>query len=162
MDEELKPCPFCGQDHKSYSYWNIVGYDERGNPIKGEKKEYVDFYADSDEKSTVYISPETWNTRPIEDELRAEIASLKAELAAEREKNRWIPVGDRLPEVGVKVNVLYRGGKRVETGMIKWLTDIYDDGTVKFVVFETGNTIHFTSRQSITHWMPLPVPPEVE
>ena len=60
MSEILKPCPFCGA--------MPIGHDDR--------------YMCSTPGCVMQedtISAEYWNTRPIEDELRARIAELEAE-----------------------------------------------------------------------------------
>ena len=67
----LKPCPFCG-----------------GTKICTEKGINLNYCDNCSAESNI----EHWNTRPIEDELRARIAELE-------EKQHWIPVSERLPEV---------------------------------------------------------------
>ena len=71
---------------------------------------------------------------------------------------RWIPVSERLPEFGAPIlfydSILERINKGTCTAMnsdntnLHWLTD--DD------LFYFGNRSEY-----ITHWMPLPTPPEV-
>lgn len=63
---ELKPCPFCGLEAQTYSdgnytvvYCNCINCD----PIDWDG-----------------VNPEIWNTRPIEDALRAELEKRTAEL----------------------------------------------------------------------------------
>ena len=63
---ELKPCPFCGLEAQTYSdgnytvvYCNCINCD----PIDWDG-----------------VNPEIWNTRPIEDALRAELERRTAEL----------------------------------------------------------------------------------
>lgn len=56
MSYELKPCPFCGGKTKDNGY--IDTCPDCGIPC-----------------------PQTWNTRPIEDELRSRIADLEQQLA---------------------------------------------------------------------------------
>lgn len=76
---EFKPCPFCGSadihDDDSSWFWCMdCGYGfEYGS---GWKTGWV----------------EQWNTRPIEDALRAEVEQLRSELRAYREDYR-IPEG---------------------------------------------------------------------
>ncbi|MHB0965998.1 MAG: hypothetical protein ACYC36_06030 [Bellilinea sp.] len=59
MSEELKPCPFCGGSKVQiidYEFTDQIECDECGNLVR----------------------PSCWNTRPIEDALRAEIGKIKA------------------------------------------------------------------------------------
>lgn len=72
---ELKPCPFCGSDH----------YQHEGNSDGGElwfscqncgAYSPVSTNTDGDDYSETVAK---WNTRPLEDALRAEIATLKSE-----------------------------------------------------------------------------------
>ena len=90
---------------------------------------------------TLYMRDKDWNTRPIEDALKARIAELEAE-------RRWIPVSKSLPEDGEFV--------------LAW-----DDEIIE--VLEYKNTYGGASFLNIadttvypTHWMPLPQPPEVQ
>ena len=79
-----------------------------------------------------------------------------AELEAER---RWIPVSERLPELGSPIlfydSILERINKGTCTAKnsdntnIHWFTD--DD------LFYFGDRSEY-----VTHWMPLPQPPEVQ
>jgi len=59
MSEELRPCPFCG-----------------GTKICTEKGINLNYCDNCSAESNV----EHWNTRPIEDELRAEIERLKVRI----------------------------------------------------------------------------------
>ena len=74
---EMKPCPFCG-----------------GTKICTEKGINLNYCDNCSAESNV----EHWNTRPIEDELRARIAELEAEIDQltvhgdiERQDDKWIP-----------------------------------------------------------------------
>jgi len=61
MSEELKPCPFCGGSKVQiidYEFTDQIECDECGNLVR----------------------PSCWNTRPIEDALRAENKRLREEL----------------------------------------------------------------------------------
>ena len=62
---------------------------------------------------------------------------------------RWIPVGERLPESGDTV-LVWDYGEHV----IAWLN------------FTVNGTAYFSapgrSNFEVTHWMPMPEPPEVE
>jgi len=100
---ELKPCPFCG-----------------GTNICTEKGINLN-YCDS---CSAEANIEHWNTRPIEDDLRKRIVELvssnmvmakgvldlKARIAELEEKQRWIPVSERLPEFNQDVTVIFYDG----------------------------------------------------
>ena len=121
MNEELRPCPFCG-----------------GTNICTEKGINLN-YCDS---CSAEANIEHWNNRPIEDALNARIAELE-------EKQRWIPVGERLPEITVPVlfladwDAIYEGC-------------IYDGKTITLYYFDNYQD------SDITHWMQLPELPEVQ
>jgi hypothetical protein len=78
--------------------------------------------------------------------LKSKVTRLQSELDAEREKHRWIPVEERLPDEGKDVIV----GGRNFTGCMS-----LDYG---------GTTLWRNSvgwlYADITHWQPLPQPPE--
>ena len=64
---------------------------------------------------------------------------------------RWIPVGERLPEASTEVLVAWSlpgGGQQVDAALI------FDNGMWAATV---GHSIG-----RVTHWMPLPEPPEVK
>lgn len=67
------------------------------------------------------------------------------EIAVAQERTRWIPVTERLPDQCMDILVGYRDGHiLMGTAMCDdWIEEDLEDGT-------------------ITHWMPLPEPPEVE
>ena len=76
---ELKPCPFCGSEQPQDSK------DDGNVPY-----EFGMSRSCSSCSAAVNLG---WNTRPIEDALTTRIAELE-------EAQRWIPVGERLPEGG--------------------------------------------------------------
>ena len=89
------------------------------------------------------------------------VEKLQAELQQAREANRWIPVGERLPE-------LYPGCKHVsDQVLVSCIGDqgepfmavaYYDRGNKGWHVVASG----FLLDCVITHWRPLPTPPEQE
>lgn len=81
------------------------------------------------------------------------IKTLLDEVDRLREQTRWIPVDERLPDVGQKVFARYEG--------------VYENRPITFCIDGGGNP-HFGSEnepdgngsQPATHWMPRPQPPE--
>ena len=93
-------------------------------------------------------------TNPMADVLEQRIEAIDTAQAALREQPRWISVEERLPEIEM------HGTSRV---VLAWEPDhgrcfamVYDNGQGKRW-FSGGVEI-----PNITHWMPLPEPPEVE
>ena len=131
---EMKPCPFCGGEA---DYTQILGNYGRvycftcdGGIREGRSKDGV---------------IHNWNNRPIEDELRARIAELEA-------AQRWIPVSERLPQIGVRVLFYNNFITNIHKG---WFSG--DEWTSDIGIFYNGDKL-----KRITHWMPLPEPPEVQ
>ena len=81
------------------------------------------------------------------------IERLTAENAALREKQRWIPVTERMPEIGQKCLIANR-----EIVVRGWLRP---DGVWKTGVSSDELWSKF-SLHTPTHWMPLPEPPKEE
>jgi len=78
-------------------------------------------------------------------ELRAENEQLNQRIAELEAAQRWIPVSERLPEGRTVLVFKKEGSISIDT--------TYIDG---------GNYFWWESGQSkVTHWMPLPQPPEV-
>jgi Lar family restriction alleviation protein len=85
MVSELKPCPFCNQS--TVDYFNDDGYIS----VQCENCGAIGEWGNENEEASGY-----WNTRPIEDAIRAELASAKQRLnEAEEALNNL----DYLPEV---------------------------------------------------------------
>jgi hypothetical protein len=113
VDEiELKPCPFCGEIPEIESY-GIAGHG-KDNVVRCENILCSNHTAG-------FMHIETWNNRPIEDALRAEIEKLKfnyaeamsqydhqqerackaeEEIEELKQSRRWMPVEERLSVVG--------------------------------------------------------------
>jgi hypothetical protein len=77
------------------------------------------------------------------DRFTIQLATVKAERDALREANRWIPVGERLPENEIRTLALgpwFDGEAYYQNGeWLDWVDDVSCD---------------------ITHWRPLPEPPQ--
>lgn len=74
---DLKPCPFCGADAREEHSRAMGGFcDEQEVAICCDR----DCPGFEGEYLPRGLSISNWNTRPIEDQLRAENAELKAEL----------------------------------------------------------------------------------
>ena len=96
-------------------------------------------------------------TRPIEDALNKRIAELEAEIERltshsniERQDDKWIPVSERLPELDQDVLAIVDDDIVIGSFGQGW------DGEISFDRDEVGSTRY------VTHWMPLPEPPEVQ
>lgn len=149
MKSELKPCPFCGgeakirQSHPSQAkhnkhcaYWQVTC-----DPV-------VEGYVSSCPGS----QSDTWQATPED-----------AELEWNTRASCWIPVSERLPRqqrvsgLSDVCIVAYRN----EYGEVFVWPAQYD---VHAKYWEgMGNTVDCDkSRLTVTHWMPLPEPPQVE
>ncbi len=131
---ELKPCPFCGAP---------------GAPYRAGEGEYI--YAGCDKECHGF--PELidkWNTRPIEDALRAENARLAAELAALKAANAWHPAREILPE---HKKVVWACGK-----LTGYCGEAYYDAEMEQWYWNE----YYTSGANVSMWRELPAPPEVE
>ena len=84
------------------------------------------------------------------DDLREENANLTARIAELEEKQRWIPVSERLPEV-------YRN----EDGEFIPFLVCEGDGDRPFIAMYGGTNWHAgIFVPDVTHWMPLPELPK--
>ena len=139
---KLKPCPFCGKDEA------YLMTDKWGNYYV--ECEYCGAQINPYDDKEIIV--EGWQSRPIEDDLRKRIAELE-------EKQRWIPVSERLPEFGTSIlfydSILERTNKGTCTALnrdktnLQWLTD---DG-----IYYHGNRCEY-----ITHWKEEPARPEAQ
>ena len=175
MSEILKPCPFCGGEA---FYIEIMGNYEKPHEIYCSKCDGAITEGRS-EKQVVT----NWNTRPIEDELQAENERLKEKLQHEKTRSqlnleaeerrmlnityycaeidrlnariavleaerRWIPVSERLPDAYEKVIALAKDCMNVDWVLPKELREVGKGA--------------FARLYNVTHWMPLPTPPEMQ
>ena len=93
--------------------------------------------------------------KPDGESLRNEARNNLEEYIAELEAaQRWIPVSERLPEDGETVFVIIHDGfERFENG----------NEVARLTYLGNGNWWSWESeRYVVTHWMPLPNPPEVQ
>ncbi|MHC1696435.1 MAG: DUF551 domain-containing protein [Eubacteriales bacterium] len=72
------------------------------------------------------------------------VAQLEAELAELREAERWIPVEERLPEEVLPAIVVNKKGQ------------------VHEALYYGGEWLYFGEVADVTHWRPLPQPPEAK
>lgn len=98
-----------------------------------------------------------WYLQPIADSasLPRYVEALGMAIAALREQPRWISVKERLPEINTKVLVRYK-----HTGEPHKRSTAFD-----YLYVSATNPVVFNWTQHpcrVTHWMPLPEPPEVE
>lgn len=86
------------------------------------------------------------------EELVERCARYAEEIAALWERQRWIPVTERLPEPETRVLVLDRYGHMMDRTMRQLPTD-------KTPMFRPDGLM---PGKDVTHWMPLPAAPEVK
>lgn len=95
-------------------------------------------------------------------------AEAEAERDALREKQRWIPVTERLPEIYDKdpdwsKTVLFRTVfGHIHSGyrnIGRPQTSVYDDDWTPPYWIDESENLHF-EEDEVTHWMPLPEPPK--
>ena len=84
-----------------------------------------------------------------------EAAALVAKESAEPLERRWIPVTERLPEYGVRVLAFNMRAKNKYIGI--WTRE-KDPGDGNDCWFDSAGWWY--AFDEITHWMPLPEPPE--
>jgi hypothetical protein len=120
----------------SEEYWRETGLTRNPHPTLGEQiAEGMEFMAEC----------RRW--QPSFDALEAEQDDLRAEIARLREAARWIPCSERVPDVWDEVLALTAAG-RVHGGYRS-----YDGRWCLNHIDIPGD--------EVTHWRPLPEPPEV-
>jgi hypothetical protein len=92
---------------------------------------------------------------PTDAEVFDEVSSLRSEVTRLREERRWIPVGERLPDLDVEVLVWQQGYTAIGWREHRpWYT-------VPKTIWTLGDELDKGyPPEKITHWMPLPAPPK--
>ena len=106
------------------------------------------------QKATDTLKEELSKQYGKSNQLLNEIDRLRAELAAEREKHRWIQVSERLPKDYRPVLIYAAMQGQVLMGV--HISAIPQWSSAGYIYYHGG------IYTSITHWMPLPQPPEVK
>ena len=86
-------------------------------------------------------------------------ADLERRLSALQADARWIPVGERLPEEGVRVLLQHKDGSQW-TGHIAWEKPMFEDNFRAYQYFIDEAEQAEWEHGDITHWMPLPAAPD--
>ena len=118
-----KPCPVCGKEPTA-------------TPIENSFYSYAEL---TEEQKIRFAAYQVFDV--------PKKASSKLEAA-----QRWIPVSEGLPEIGVRVLFYNNFIKNIHKG---WYSG--DEWVSEIGVFYNGDKL-----KRITHWMPLPNPPEVQ
>ena len=94
---ELKPCPFCGGEAITTAFFDADDFDYM--PIEVND---CDAEVTCENERCIngwYLSPKAWNTRPIEDALRAQLAARDALM------ERLVEAGHLLCDYAILVSV---------------------------------------------------------
>ena len=111
------------------------------NPTKEELDEAIEYYEDMLNQNV-----------PLDMEERTALTILTRYRDGELvEKDRWISVKDRLPELGEEFNVIVDLNDGMEP-----LASCADWNALKKEWFYIGTEMKMTG---VTHWQPLPTPP---
>ena len=132
-EAELYVCDICGEDFAKY--------------IVSRNCALPDVSMTQDVLTDVKTGQSIENTNP--DYYKQEIARLNAE-------RRWIPVSERLPEMYHPVLTMAKKAKYPRVlSREKGADDIW-----VWALRQLGGYVAYIGEKNITHWMPLPEPPE--
>ena len=92
----------------------------------------------------------------VRDLYEARLSEVTRERDEAREKLRWIPVTDRLPEDDV-VDRIVAYSKRVL--VMNKFGFVYTSRMERWIDY---NRVSWGDAQDVTHWMPLPEPPKTD
>jgi len=82
----------------------------------------------------------------------------KATIELLQVERRWIPVSERLPEYGEPSLTIYHTKNATSQITIRCLVEDRDD-ELRVIWYDIENGL-WVNENNITHWMPLPEPPE--
>jgi hypothetical protein len=128
--DEISNCPKCGATV-------TVDKFEEGDPMGVFCKDCGFVYFVPQEVDTVEELIAKWNSQPVIERLRAEVAELK-------EAARWIPVEERLPKECEDV----------------FVTNVFRNIRIGFYNGDRWIDNTSTRTPEVTHWRPLPNPPD--
>ncbi len=143
--DNLKPCPFCGGE-VALEWWD-------------KEEQCIREYEECDGNVPVYLHCHECDTEIY---INAAFTPEQAIGAWNKRAPSWIPCSERLPEDYGEYLVLI-DGTIVQTlfepdcgecGEFGFWHDYYDPDTLGFV------DVEWTKYEDISHWMPLPEPPE--
>ncbi len=103
--------------------------------------------ADKERMVNRAVGRHDWDDPLSAEDLSCFILNLRAEVEDAEEARRWIPVSERLPPNG-EVDVLGWDGERIK--VVRWQAGHWRSELDEEIAAETY----------VTHWMPLPEPPE--
>lgn len=103
-------------------------------------------------------SMNAYNSEIARMKLEAELARRDARIAELEQERRWIPVSERLPEYGEPSLTIYHTKNATSQITIRCLVEDRDD-KLRVIWYDIENGL-WVNGNNITHWMPLPEPPE--
>lgn len=135
-------------------------------------REYAEWWAATDEWETpITLGDDLSAAADRLEELLGRCARYAEEITVLWERQRWIPVTERLPEKGAKLLLYVPKTEKsrqfgIFTGELKSVKA--DDGSGNFWSMPTPSSDwtlwgwSYFEKPNVTHWMPLPPAPEVE